>query len=98
MRVVLDIIRQSEVDDVSQIVHIQSSCSHIGSHQQLCQMIAELLHRKVSLLLTQVAMQRLGIIAILDEFVGNLLRLDLGATEDDGKNTRIVVYDTFLKL
>ena len=93
MGIVLDIIRQSEVDDVCQIIHIQSSCSHIGSHQQLRQVVAEFLHRQVALLLTQVTMQRLGIIAVLDEFVGNLLCLDLGATEDDGKDTRIVVYD-----
>ena len=39
-------------------------------------------------------MQRLGIVAVLDELVGYLLRLQLRAAEDDGKDTRIVVNDT----
>ena len=95
MGIVLNIIRQSEVDDMRQIIHIQSACRHISSHQQLRQVVTELLHRQVALLLTQVAVQRFGIITVFDEFVGNLLRLDLRATEDDGEDARIVVYDAF---
>ena len=95
MGIALDIIRQSEVDDVSQVVYIQSASSHICCHKQLSKVVAELLHRKVALLLTQVAMQRFGIIAVLDKFIGHLLSLNLCATEDDGKNAWIVVYDAF---
>ena len=95
MRVVLNVIRQSEVDDMRQIVDIESTCSHIGSYQQLCQMVTELLHGKVSLLLTQITMQRLCIIAVLNQFVCYFLRFDLRATEDNGKDTWIIVNDTF---
>ena len=95
MGVALDVIRQSEVNHVCQVVNVQSACSHIGSYQQLCQVVAELLHRLVALLLVQVAMQRLGIVAVLNQLVGHLLCLYLGATEDNGKDAWIEVYDTF---
>ena len=49
--VILDIIGQSVVDDVCQVVNIQSTGSHIGSHQQLYGMLTELLHGQVTLLL-----------------------------------------------
>ena len=55
-------------------------------------MLAELLHGQVALLLREVAMQRLSIIAILDELVGHLLRFNLRTAEDDGENARIVVH------
>ena len=82
--IILDIIGQSEVDDMGQVIHIQTSCSHIRSHEQLCQVLTELLHRQVALLLGEVAMQRLRIIAILNQFVGYLLRLYLRTAENDG--------------
>ena len=93
MGIVLDIIGQAEVNDVRQVVDIQTTGCDIGSHQQLRQMITEFLHRQVTLLLGEVAVQRLGIIAVADELVGNLLRLDLRTTEDDGEDARIVVDD-----
>ena len=57
-------------------------------------MVAELLHGQVALLLTEITMQRLGIIAVLDEFVGNLLCFQFCATEDDGEDTWIEIDDT----
>ena len=56
-------------------------------------MLTELLHRQVALLLTQVSMQRLSIIAVFDEFIGYLLRLDLCATEDDGEDTWVEIHN-----
>ena len=58
-------------------------------------MVAELLHRQVALLLREIAVQRLSVIAVLDKFVGNLLRLDLRTAEDDGEDAGIVVHDAF---
>ena len=77
-----------------QVVNIQSTSSHISSYQQLYGMLTELLHRQVTLLLTQVAMQRLCIIAILNQLISHLLCLHLRTTEDDSKDARIEVYDT----
>ena len=77
---------------MSQIVHIQSPGSHIGSHQELNGMVAELLHGEVTLLLAQVAMQRLSIIPILDELICNILSLQLGAAEDNCKDAWIEIH------
>ena len=57
-------------------------------------MLTKLLHGEVALLLTEVAMQTLSIISVFNQFVGNLLCLDLCSTEDDGKDTGIEIHDT----
>ena len=93
--VVLDIIRQSVVDDMCQIINIQATGCHISSNQQLYGMLTELLHRQVTLLLTEVTMQRLSIIAVLDEFICHFLCFHLRTTEDDGKNAWIIVNQSF---
>ena len=92
--VVLDVVGQSEVDDVRQVVDVKAASSHIGSHKQLSEVLAELLHGLVALLLREVAVQRLGVVAVLDQLVGYLLRLQLRAAEDDGENLGEVVHDT----
>ena len=53
--VVLDVVGQSVVDDVRQVVDVEASGSHVGSHEELRQVLAELLHREVALLLREVA-------------------------------------------
>ena len=75
-----------------QVVNVQTAGSYIGSHEQLYGMLAELLHGQVTLLLRQVAVQRLSIVAVLDELVGNFLCLNLRAAENDGKDAWIVVH------
>ena len=94
MGIALDIIGQTKVDDMRQVVHIQSSSCHIGSHKKLCEVLAEFLHGEVALLLRQVAMQRLCIIAVANQFICYLLRLQFGTAEDNGENLGIIVNDT----
>ena len=55
VRVVLYVVGQSVIDDVRQIIDIETTGSHVGSYQQLDRVLAELLHRQVALLLRQVA-------------------------------------------
>ena len=86
------IIRQTIVDNVSQILYVQTTGSHIGSHQELNGMVAELLHGEVTLLLTQVAVQRLCIITILNQLICNILSLQLGAAEDNRKDAWIEIH------
>ena len=86
------IIRQTVVDNVSQIIYVQTTGSHIGSHQELNGMVAELLHGEVTLLLTQVAVQRLCIITILNQLICNILSLQLGAAEDNCKDAWIEIH------
>ena len=57
-------------------------------------MVAEFLHRQITLLLRQVAMQAVGVISVGDEFVGNLLGLLAGAAEDDAVDVGVIVGDT----
>ena len=40
-------------------------------------------------------MQRLGVVAVLYQFVGHLLRFQLSAAEDNRKNAWIVIYNAF---
>ena len=87
------VVGQSVVDDMCKVVDIQSACRHVGGDEELCQMTAELLHRQVTLLLGEVAVERLGIVAVVDELVGYLLRLTLCATEYYRIDSGIIVDD-----
>ncbi len=53
VRVALGVVGQTVVDDVRQVVHVQSACGHVGSHQQLEVTLTELLHHQVALRLAQ---------------------------------------------
>ena len=56
-------------------------------------MLTELGHGQVALLLREVAVKALGIVAVANQQVGHLLCFHFRATENDGKDTRIIVYD-----
>ena len=90
--VALYVVGHAEVDDVGQVVNVEAAGGHVGGHEQLGEVLAELLHRKVALLLREVAVQRLGVVAVAYELVGHLLRLALRAAEDDGEYAGVVVY------
>ena len=92
--VALYIIWQTIVDDMCEFINIKTTCSHISSYKELHIMIAEFLHGEVALLLTQITMKSLGIISVLDQFIGYLLSFYLCATEDDCKNTWMIIYYT----
>ena len=93
MGVAFGVVGQAVVDDVGQVVHVQSAGGDIGCHQQLQVADAELLHHGVALRLAQFAVQGVGVVALLHQFVGYLLRLLAGAAEDDGVYLRVVVHD-----
>ena len=80
---------------MSQVIHVQSAGSDIGSNQQLNVFNTELLHHIVALRLAQFAMQRIGIVTVLYQFVGNFLCLLTGAAENDTVDVRIKIGDTF---
>ena len=77
---------------MGEVVHVQSASRYVRCHEQLGEVLTELLHGKVSLLLRQVAVQSLCVIAFLYQFVSYLLCLYLCATEDDAIDARIVVH------
>ena len=94
MGVVLNIVRQSVVDDVCQVVYVQSTGCNVSSHQQLYGMLAELLHGQVALLLREVAVQCFGVIAVANQFVSHFLGFYLGTAKDDGEDAWIVVHQS----
>ena len=49
VRIVLHIVGQSVVDHVRQVLHVESAGGHVGSHEELRVVLAELLHRQVAL-------------------------------------------------
>ena len=91
--VALYIIRQTEVDNVRQVLYIESAGCHVGSDQELQMAYAELLHHQVALGLRELAMERVGVVTLLHQLIGNLLRLLTGAAEDDGVDLWVVVHD-----
>ena len=93
VRVVFDVVGQSVVDDVRQVIDVESASRHVGRHEQLHRVLTEFLHRQVALVLREVAVQRLGVVAVANQFVGNLLCLDFRATENDGENARMEIDD-----
>ena len=80
---------------MGQVIDIQSAGCHIGSDQQLEVLDAELLHHIIPLRLAQLAMQRIGIVAVLDQLVGNLLCLFTGTAEDDAVDIGVIVGNPF---
>ena len=95
MSIVLNVIGQTKVYYVSQVVHIQSTGSHIGSNQQLQLTLAELVHGQVTLRLRKVSVQRIGVVAVLHQLVGNLLRLQAGTAENDCVYGWVIVNNAF---
>ena len=93
--VAFNVVGQSVVDDVGQIVYVQPTSSNVGSHEELHIVLAELLHCQVALLLAKVAVQGFSVVSVTNELVGNLLCLHLRTAEDNGEYAWIIVYDAF---
>ena len=89
--VAFDVVRETVVDDVCQVVDIEASGGNVGGDEELRTVLAELLHGQVALGLCQVAVEGLGVVAVADEVVGDFLGLHAGAAEDDGIDAGIVV-------
>ncbi len=91
--VALNVIGHTIVYHVCKIIHVQSACRHVGGDEQLGEMLAELLHGEVALLLAQVAVQALCVVSVAYQQVGNLLCFNFRAAEHDGVNLRVEVND-----
>lgn len=89
--VVLNIVGQAVVDDMGEVLDIKTAGCHVGGHEQLGVVLAELLHGEVALGLREVAVQGFGIVAVANEVVGHLLCFETGAAEDDAVDAGIVI-------
>ena len=88
-----DVVGQVIINNVRQFLHVDATGGHVGSHQQLQAAFAEMVHHIVAHCLGKVAMQCSGVVAVLNQVVGNLLRFQLGAAKDDAVDGRRVVDD-----
>ena len=79
---------------MSEVVDIESAGSHIGSDKESDDTVAEFLHDNVALLLAEVAMERVGIISVGNEMVGDFLSVATCAAEDDGVYIGVVIGNT----
>ena len=91
MDILLYLVRQIVIEHMGQVVHIQTSGRHIGSHQKLEVLETEPAHRIVALRLGKIPMQGIGIVPILDQLFGHLLGLAPGPAENDGIDIRVKV-------
>ena len=94
VRVVFHVVGQAVVDYVREVFHVESARRHVGSHEELRAVLAELLHREVALRLREIAVEGFGVVAVADQEVCDFLRFHAGAAKHDGIDARVVVHDT----
>ncbi len=85
------VVGQAVVDDVGEVVDVESAGRHVGGHEYGDHAVAEFLHHYVALLLGEVAVEGFGVVAVADEVVGYLLGVAAGAAEDYGVDVGRVV-------
>ena len=85
------IVGQTVVDHMGEVVYIKTAGGDVGGHEEGEHAVAEFLHHDVALLLAEVAVEGVGIIAVADEAVGNLLCVAASAAEYDGVDIGVVV-------
>ncbi|MPM08866.1 hypothetical protein SDC9_55182 [bioreactor metagenome] len=95
MDISFQLIRQIVIDHMGQIIHVEPTCCNISCNKQLQMTNAETVHYKIALCLRQIAMQCICIVAILNEFVGNLFCFSPRAAKNDSVNFRIDVDYSF---
>ena len=54
MVVALGIVRESEVNDVRQVLYVDSAGRNVSAHEELYALVAKRLHDQVTLLLAQI--------------------------------------------
>ena len=89
------VVRQTVVDDVSEVVDIESAGCDVCSDEHRHHTVAELLHHDVSLLLRKITVKGLGIVTVSDKFIGHFLCVAASAAEDNRIYIRRIVGDTF---
>ncbi len=79
---------------MGQITHVKTARRDIGSHKNGHHTVTELLHHNVALLLGEVSVQSLGIVAVLDQIVGNLLGVTACAAEHYGVYPGRIIHNS----
>ena len=85
--------RHVVVDDVGQLVDVETACGDVGGDEQLGGAVAQAPHHPVAALLVHPAVQRFGPVAASVERLGELVDLGARAAEDDRRGRRLDVED-----
>ena len=91
VHVSVDVVREVIINNMCQVVDVEAASRHVGSHQNLREALAEMVHHEVALCLREVAMQRSSVVAVVDKVVGHILSLEFGAAEHYAVNRRVIV-------
>ena len=83
--------RHVVVDDVGEVVDIETTSGHVGGHQQVGDSTAQAAHHLVALLLVQTAVQSLGPVATAVHRLGQLVNLHTGSAEHQRRLGRLDV-------
>ena len=95
VRVRFQIVGNGVIDNVRQIVNIETACGNVGGNQHVQILVTEFFHHIITLSLRQIAMKRIGIIAVRHQFFGNFLGLFTGTAENNSINIGIKICNTF---
>ena len=94
MGVVGKIIGNVQVEDMRQILNIEPASSHIRGDEHLQFVPSELVGHSVPLHLTEVAVEGIGAIGPLTEFIRQFLRIHFGAAEHDAAHIGFRIQKT----
>ena len=85
--------RHLVVDDVGELIDVETTGSDVGGHEQLGGSTAHPPHDTVALLLAHAAVERFGAIAATVERLGQLVDFGAGPAEHDGRRRCLDVED-----
>ena len=96
MHVDLGLVGQVVIHDVRDVAHVEAARGDVGGDEDRDALTAERDHHGVAGALAHVTVQRADLVAAALEIVGELLRADLGAREDD-RGRRLHLVDEALQ-
>ena len=87
------VVGKAVADDVGEVVNVKATCRNVGGNQQLKVAFTEFFHHGIALSLREVAMQGIGIVAVLNELRRHLLGTCSSAAKDNAIDAGQVVYN-----
>ena len=91
MGIKLNLIGHIHVNNMGDVVYIDTPGGNVGSHEKLQRLTFEIPHHAIALLLRQVTVQRIGIVSVLDQMFGDPLRVNFRPTKNDTKNIKVEI-------
>ena len=90
-----DLVGQAVIDHVGNLTHVNTARGYVGGDKQLEIPLAKTLHHPVAVALGKIAVQGIGVIAVPDHLLGDLLGFRLGTAKDQAVNAGIGIHHPF---